>query len=372
MSNQADEGENPQMDHTGALRDPFDPRDEYYRPDPSLEVRPSVDLRIDHPEGDLPIYYQGATNSCTANASAAALWYEERLGRHAAEWGEKGPSRLFIYWLARSGTQEYLDKVEDKGSFMRNAMKGIKTQGVCPEDDCPFPGLELIDPRGMTPERLELKKAAVNRKPDSQAFDNALPHRVGKYKRLDADGPDEHQGVKPWDKDLSFEQKAAFGQYNLRMLRACLSEGYPVAFSFWYYLLDDAMFRTTDGKKILKNIWDEKENLETGPFPQHTWVDRLKDPFRPKRNGSYVRIGHSVLAVGYDDATQLILVRNSRGDTWGNNGYFYMPYAWISDFAATNDFWTIRSVEEHPDKAPVQWEEIHQEVVGKILAGEQA
>jgi len=37
--------------------------------------------------------------------------------------------------------------------------------------------------------------------------------------------------------------------------------------------------------------------------------------------------GHAVLAVGYDDAAQRFIVRNSWGKGWGVQGYFTMPYA---------------------------------------------
>lgn len=36
--------------------------------------------------------------------------------------------------------------------------------------------------------------------------------------------------------------------------------------------------------------------------------------------------GHAVCCVGYDDAKQAFIVRNSWGSDWGQGGYFYMPY----------------------------------------------
>ncbi len=35
---------------------------------------------------------------------------------------------------------------------------------------------------------------------------------------------------------------------------------------------------------------------------------------------------HAVVAVGYDDAKERIIVLNSWGRDWGDKGYFYMPY----------------------------------------------
>jgi len=54
--------------------------------------------------------------------------------------------------------------------------------------------------------------------------------------------------------------------------------------------------------------------------------------------------GHAVLAVGYDDASQTFLVRNSWGADWGQNGYFTMPYAYLTTRGLSSDFWTIRIV----------------------------
>jgi C1A family cysteine protease len=55
--------------------------------------------------------------------------------------------------------------------------------------------------------------------------------------------------------------------------------------------------------------------------------------------------GHAVLAVGYDDTKQVFLVRNSWGSGWGMQGYFTLPYAYLSATNLTNDMWTIRSVQ---------------------------
>jgi len=54
--------------------------------------------------------------------------------------------------------------------------------------------------------------------------------------------------------------------------------------------------------------------------------------------------GHAVMAVGYDDAAQRFLVRNSWGPGWGVGGYFTIPYAYLSDADLADDFWVIRVV----------------------------
>lgn len=65
-------------------------------------------------------------------------------------------------------------------------------------------------------------------------------------------------------------------------------------------------------------------------------------PYRPQFDG--VGGGHAVLAVGYDDHRRIasdtgaLLFRNSWGPGWGERGYGWLPYAFVTSQAAT-DFW---------------------------------
>jgi C1A family cysteine protease len=66
--------------------------------------------------------------------------------------------------------------------------------------------------------------------------------------------------------------------------------------------------------------------------------------------------GHAVMAVGYSDPKGQVIVRNSWGASWGDAGYFYMPYEYMtgtktsSDVSPINgaklasDFWAIELV----------------------------
>lgn len=49
--------------------------------------------------------------------------------------------------------------------------------------------------------------------------------------------------------------------------------------------------------------------------------------------------GHAVLIVGYDDEKQLLEVRNSWGEGWGDKGYFYLPYDFLAQ-GYVMDMWT--------------------------------
>lgn len=48
--------------------------------------------------------------------------------------------------------------------------------------------------------------------------------------------------------------------------------------------------------------------------------------------------GHAVLVVGYDDEKSQLIVRNSWGITWGDLGYFYLPYDYYEKYSS--DCWT--------------------------------
>lgn len=102
---------------------------------------------------------------------------------------------------------------------------------------------------------------------------------------------------------------------NLNHLKACLAAGYPFVFGFSVY-----------------------ESFETGSVAQ-TGIMSMPGP-REQNLG-----GHAVLAVGYDDSTQMFVIRNSWGAGWGQGGHFFMPYQYMTTSDLADDFWTIRLVE---------------------------
>ena len=107
--------------------------------------------------------------------------------------------------------------------------------------------------------------------------------------------------------------KYASLKQDIDQFRACLKSGFPFAFGFFTY-----------------DSFDDISSDGIMPMPSDEEIEFDSDP-----------TGHGVLAVGYDDNTQYITVLNSWGDWFGDKGYFYMPYNFITDPKFAMDFWKI-------------------------------
>jgi C1A family cysteine protease len=97
-------------------------------------------------------------------------------------------------------------------------------------------------------------------------------------------------------------------------MKGCLASGYPFIFGFTVY-----------------ESFESEEVARTGRAPMPGGVERAIG-------------GHAVVAVGYEEAHQRFLVRNSWGDGWGMKGYFTIPYTYLLQPDLSRDFWTIRLV----------------------------
>jgi C1A family cysteine protease len=98
----------------------------------------------------------------------------------------------------------------------------------------------------------------------------------------------------------------------LNQMKGCLASGYPFVFGF-------SVYTEFEGEQVAK----------TGALDMPSAKEKLLG-------------GHAVMAVGYDDAVQRFIVRNSWSDRWGMKGYFTMPYAYLTDPNLADDLWTIR------------------------------
>jgi C1A family cysteine protease len=55
--------------------------------------------------------------------------------------------------------------------------------------------------------------------------------------------------------------------------------------------------------------------------------------------------GHAILIVGYDQKKQQFIFRNSWGTTWGDKGYGYIPFNYLTNKGLASDMWVIKTVE---------------------------
>jgi C1A family cysteine protease len=151
-------------------------------------------------------------------------------------------------------------------------------------------GIKSVNKQGVCHETMlpyDIKKFAV--KPSAACYTEALKHQVIRYQRV---------------------------LQSVDQMKACLAEGYPFVFGFTVY---DSFESSTVAKTGKVNL--------------------------PKKTESVVG-GHAVMAVGYSDKAHRFIVRNSWGSDWGLKGYFTMPYQYLTDSNLSDDFWTIRIVEE--------------------------
>ena len=306
--------------HQGWLEESFDAKDQYYKPPDGLEARHSVNLRKEYPSYAIDVYDQGGTETCVANASAAALWYELKKADEDTV-SPSGPSRLFIYWNARTAHLKTSKTPKDKGTFNRTAMKSLDKLGACRENSWMF--IEEED--------------QIQARPPSVCYEEAKTRTISAYFRLDPDRPSDKDG------ELTGDDKDTAGELLLTRVKICLTEGYPIVFGFRYYW-DAVPWDENSATWILPDIWKDGtvEQRHTSPKPP-----------KGKNWG-----GHAVLMVGYDDDLECVLCQNSWGEWGSKGGLFYMPYSWITDFAATNDFWTIRT-SRAPTVETLTWTDFH-------------
>lgn len=157
-------------------------------------------------------------------------------------------------------------------------------------------GMKAISKLGVCPEaKWPYDIAKFAQRPPDECYVDAMQHQALVYRRI--------VGT------------------NLHSIKSCLAAGYPITFGF--------------------SVYESFEGAEV----EHTGVVPMPG------NNEKVLGGHCTDIVGYDDDGKLtgypqhIIGRNSWGPGWGDQGYFYMPYAFVLDPNISSDFWTLRKTE---------------------------
>jgi C1A family cysteine protease len=159
------------------------------------QLPPSVDLRSACP----PVYDQGQLGSCTGNAIAAAIEFDQMKQGLADVFT---PSRLFIYYNERVmegsvGT--------DAGAQIRDGVKSVSKVGAPHEKLWPY---------------SDSNPGPFSKKPSTAAFADARKHLVSLYQRLP--------------------------QAELQ-LKGCLASGYPFVFGISVYASFESAAATKTG-----------------------------------------------------------------------------------------------------------------------------
>lgn len=104
------------------------------------------------------------------------------------------------------------------------------------------------------------------------------------------------------------------------VMKLCLAQGDPFIFGFTVY-----------------ESFESAQVAATGIVPM---------PANYSKGNSTEQVvgGHAVMCVGYDNANEWFICRNSWGENWGDKGYFYIPYKYLTDTYLADDFWCVKVV----------------------------
>jgi len=166
-----------------------------------------VDLRPQCP----PVYDQGQLGSCTGNAIAAAIQFDQMKQSLSQIFT---PSRLFIYYNERV-IERTVDS--DSGAMIRDGIKSVSKQGACQENMWPYNIGKFRD------------------KPTDNCYTEAAKHTAVQYQRVSR---------------------------TLNQMKGCLTSSYPFVFGFSVYQSFESDQVTKTGKVPMPNT--KKEQLLGG------------------------------------------------------------------------------------------------------------
>ncbi len=245
---------------------------------PNIKAIPTLPDKVDHRKYCSQIENQGALGSCTAHAAMGVVEYYERrtFGKHI------NGSRLFVY----KTTRNLMGVTGDTGAWLRTTMGALALCGSPPEKYWEY----------------------TDRKPD---FDNEPTSFVYSV-------ADNYEALKYFCHDPISMNRSP--EAVLNSVKWYLAIGIPSMFGFFGF----SSFNHSD---IPGGI----------PFPC---------------SGEHAQWGHAIVAIGYDDNKKItnlqcekstkgaLLIRNSWGTSWGDNGYGWLPYDYVLNKYAL-DFWSL-------------------------------
>lgn len=130
-------------------------------------------------------------------------------------------------------------------------------------------------------------------RPPSEVYRIALQHPKIRYERID--------------------------NTKIDLIKGALFEGYPIVFGCDIY-----------------SSFESEEVQKTGkvPFPNFSkWTNNNPEEYKG---------GHAMIIVGYSNEESSFIVRNSWGEDWGDKGYCYIPFDYLTNRYLAYDFWVMR------------------------------
>ncbi|CAF0766498.1 unnamed protein product [Didymodactylos carnosus] len=149
---------------------------------------------------------------------------------------------------------------------------------------------EALDQLGCCKEETwPYDSSRVGQKPSKQAYEEAMRYRLSEKIFVDTE---------------------------LGTMKACLAQGYPFVFGI-----------------LLFESFGQAETNGTVPLPREN-----------EKEGSNGHGWHAMLAVGYSDKSKCFIVRNSYGEKWGDKGYCYIPYDYMTNPKLCLEAHAVRAV----------------------------
>ena len=147
-----------------------------------------------------------------------------------------------------------------------------------------IPSLEALRKFGLAQEKVcQYKESDYDKKPSDEAYKDAATRKLVKAMNVER---------------------------NSKAIKSAIYDGYPVACSF---TLTESFNDSSDGYI---------------PMPSEEEIAAVTGN---SGTGKGLHTYHAMVIVGFSDTLKRFVVRNSWGETWGDNGYCYIPYSYIDD-----------------------------------------
>jgi len=189
-------------------------------------------------------------------------------------------SEAFLFYNARKKAGNENDYL--KGSVISYAIESLVEDGICTEEKW----------RYKTDGSDEELRTFYSTEPSTEAKDDALLRKV---------------------------KKAVNVKLSLNDIKSALEDGYPV--------------------EVSVNLYDSFNGQNSLGIISLPTAEEIENAKKLEKNSA-----HAMVLCGFSDEEKLFIVRNSWGKEWGDKGYCYMPYSYITNPELTNATYAITDV----------------------------